>query len=213
MNTAPDVSAEFLFDFGSPNAYLCHKVIPAIEARTGARFAYLPILLGGLFKLANNRSPVEAFAAIPNKLAYERLEVQRFLTRHRLEAFKFNPHFPVNTLQIMRGAVAAQQLGCFERYVETMFAAMWECGLKMDEPATIGAVLTEGGLDPERLMQTAQQPEVKARLIANTQAAHDRGAFGSPTFFVRDEMFFGKDRLREVEEEIVRLRQGGTAGD
>lgn len=206
MTQASPTTLQFLFDFGSPNAYLCHKVIPAIEARSGARFAYLPILLGGLFKLANNRSPVEAFAAIPNKLAYERLEMQRFLTRHRLEAFKFNPHFPVNTLQIMRGAVAAQQLGCFERYVDTMFAAMWERGLKMDEPATIGAVLAEGGLDATRLMQTAQQPEVKARLMANTQAAHDRGAFGSPTFFVRAEMFFGKDRLREVEEELVRLR-------
>jgi 2-hydroxychromene-2-carboxylate isomerase len=203
MNATHAIRAEFLFDFGSPNAYLCHKVIPAIEVRAGARFVYVPILLGGLFKLANNRSPIEAFAAIPNKLAYERLEMQRFVARHGLDAFKFNPHFPVNTLQIMRGAVAAQQLGCFERYVDTMFAAMWECGLKMDDPATIGAVLTEGGLDAECLMKAAQEPEVKARLMANTQAAHDRGAFGSPTFFVRDEMFFGKDRLREVEEEIV----------
>jgi len=202
MDASPDLSAEFLFDFGSPNAYLCHKVIPAIEARTGARFAYLPILLGGLFKRANNRSPVEAFAAIPNKLAYDRLEMRRFITRHGLAAFKLNPHFPVNTLQSMRGAVAAQQLGCFERYVDTVFAAMWERGLKMDDPATIGAVLAEDGLDAERVMQIAQEPEVKARLLANTQAAHDRGAFGSPTFFVRDEMFFGKDRLREVEEAI-----------
>ena len=204
MNATCDVSVQFLFDFGSPNAYLCHKGTPEIEARTGARFAYEPILLGGLFKLANNRSPVEAFAAIPNKLAYDQLELRRFVTRHGLDGFKFNPHFPVNTLQIMRGAVAAQQLGCFERYVDTMFAAMWERGLKMDDPATIGAVLAEGGLDAGRLMQTAQEPEVKARLMANTQAAHDRGAFGSPTFFVRDQMFFGKDRLREVEEEIVR---------
>jgi 2-hydroxychromene-2-carboxylate isomerase len=202
MTATLDFRVQFLFDFGSPNAYLCHKVIPAIEARTGARFAYLPILLGGLFKLANNRSPVEAFAAIPNKLAYDRLEMRRFITRHGLAAFKLNPHFPVNTLQSMRGAVAAQQLGCFERYVDTVFAAMWELGLKMDDPATIGAALAEGGLDAERVMQIAQEPEVKARLLANTQAAHDRGAFGSPTFFVRDEMFFGKDRLREVEEAI-----------
>lgn len=204
MDASPDLSAEFLFDFGSPNAYLCHKVIPAIEARTGARFAYLPILLGGLFKLANNRSPVEAFAAIPNKLAYDRLEMRRFITRHGLAAFKLNPHFPVDTLQSMRGAVAAQQLGCFERYVDKVFAAMWERGLKMDDTATIGAALAEGGLDAERVMQIAQEPEVKARLLANTQAAHDRGAFGSPTFFVRDEMFFGKDRLCEVEEAIRR---------
>lgn len=206
MNATPDARAQFLFDFGSPNAYLCHKVIPQIEARTGARFDYVPILLGGLFKLANNRSPVEAFATIPNKLAYDRLEMQRFITRHGLAAFKFNPHFPVNTLQIMRGAVAAQQLSCFERYVDTVFAAMWEHGLKMDDPATIAAVLAEGGLDAQRLMQTAQEPAVKARLLENTQAAHDRGAFGSPTFFVGDAMYFGKDRLREVAEEIGRAR-------
>ena len=206
MTATDAVSVQFLFDFGSPNAYLCHKVIPAIESRTGTRFAYVPILLGGLFKLANNRSPVEAFAAIPNKLAYERLEMQRFVARHGLADFRFNPHFPVNTLHIMRGAVAAQQLGCFDRYVETMFAAMWERGLKMDEPATIASVLAEAGLDAQRLMQTAQAPEVKAGLLANTQAAHDRGAFGAPTFFIRDEMYFGKDRLGELEQEIVRSR-------
>ena len=212
MNATHDESVEFLFDFGSPNAYLCHQVIPDIEARTGARFEYIPILLGGLFKLTNNQSPAQAFAAIPNKLAYERLELQRFVTRHGLAAFSRNPHFPVNTLQIMRAAVAAQQLGCFERYIAIVFAAMWERGLKMDDPATIATVLAEGGLEAERLMQTAQEPEVKARLMANTQSAHDRGAFGSPTFFVGDQMFFGKDRLREVEEEIVRVSDGGTAG-
>ena len=80
------VTVEFLFDFGSPNAYLCHKLIPAIEARTGARFDYVPILLGGLFKLANNRSPAEAFAGIPNKRAYESLEMKRFIAKHGLRA-------------------------------------------------------------------------------------------------------------------------------
>jgi 2-hydroxychromene-2-carboxylate isomerase len=203
MDQPTNPVVQFLFDFGSPNAYLCHKLIPAIAARTGARFEYVPILLGGLFKLANNRSPVEAFAAIPNKLAYERLEMRRFVTRHGLDAFRFNPYFPVNTLQIMRGAVAAEQLGCSPRYVDTMFAAMWERALKMDDAAVIAAALAEAGLDAARLMATAQDSEVKARLLANTQAAHDRGAFGSPSFFVGDELFFGKDRLREVEEAIA----------
>lgn len=197
-------SAQFLFDFGSPNAYLCHKVLPAIEARTGARFDYLPVLLGGLFKLANNRSPIEAYADIPNKLAYDMLEIRRFVAKHGLASFRMNPHFPVNTLQLMRGAVAAQALGCFERYIDTVFAAMWERGLKMDEPAVVGGVLTEAGLDAAALMQASQQPEVKARLMTNTQSAHERGAFGSPTFFIGDAMYFGKDRLRDVEEEIVR---------
>jgi 2-hydroxychromene-2-carboxylate isomerase len=201
MNAHPPV--QFLFDFGSPNAYLAHKVIPAITRRTGVSFDAVPILLGGLFKLANNRSPIEAFAAIPNKLAYERLEMQRFVDRHGLSAFNFNPHFPVNTLQLMRGAVAAQQLGCFDVYVETMFAAMWEQGLKMDDAATITAALADAGLDAIQVMQTAQEPAVKAALLANTQAAHERGAFGAPTFFVGADMYFGKDRLREVEEAIV----------
>lgn len=199
-------TAQFQFDFGSPNAYLAHRVIPAIEARTGVRFDYQPVLLGGLFKLANNRSPMEAFAGIPNKLAYERLEMQRFIQRHRLDAFRFNPHFPVNTLHIMRGAVAAQQAGCGPAYVEAVFVAMWERGLKMDDPAVIGPVLAEAGLDAQALLAGSQTPEVKAQLMALTQQAHDRGAFGSPTFFVGSEMYFGKDRLPEVEAQILQAR-------
>ncbi|MDE2081190.1 MAG: 2-hydroxychromene-2-carboxylate isomerase [Burkholderiales bacterium] len=204
MDPTPARNPQFLFDFGSPNAYLSHQLLPPIEARTGARFEYVPILLGGLFKLANNRSPMEAYAAIPNKLAYERLEMQRFVQRHGLAAFRFNPHFPVNTLQIMRGAVAAQQLGCLPTYVDTVYAAMWEQGLKMDDPDVVAAALADAGLDAAGLLQAAQAPEVKARLLANTQAAHDRGAFGAPTFFVGDALYFGKDRLREVEEAIGR---------
>jgi 2-hydroxychromene-2-carboxylate isomerase len=195
-------AVEFLFDFGSPNAYFCHKVIPAIEARTGARFQYQPVLLGGLFKLANNRSPIEAFAGIPNKMAYDRMEIKRFITKHGLTAFKMNPYFPVNTLHIMRGAVAAQRLNCFAPYIDAMFAAVWERSLKMDDPAVIGPVLAEAGLDAAALMQATQDPEVKAALMAHTQAAHDRGAFGAPTFFVGEQMYFGKDRLREVEEAL-----------
>lgn len=193
---------QFLFDFGSPNAYLCHELIPSIEAQCGARFEYVPILLGGLFKLANNRSPGEAYAGIANKLAYERLEMQRFIDRHGLTRFRFNPHFPVNTLKIMRGAVAAQTLQCFAPYVQAMFAAMWEQGLNMDDVGQIQAVLKAAALDADALLATSQDAPVKSRLIDNTQQAHDRGAFGSPTFFVGDQMYFGKDRLREVEEAI-----------
>lgn len=194
---------QFLFDFGSPNAYLCHKVLPAFTARTGASVEYVPVLLGGLFKLANNRSPGEAYAAIPNKLAYERLEMQRFIARHGLERFRFNPFFPVNTLKIMRGACAAQKLGCFERYVDAVYAAMWEQERNMAEDDVILATLAAAGLDGEALMATAQQAEVKQALIANTEAAHARGAFGSPTFFVGDQMWFGKERMRDIEELIA----------
>lgn len=202
MNPVP---LKFLFDFGSPNAYLSHKVLPGIESRIAAKFEYVPVLLGGLFKLSNNRSPAEAFADIPNKRAYDALEVRRFVTRHGLAKFRANPHFPVNTLKIMRGAVAAQDLGCFMPYVEAVFAAMWEQALNMDDPATITAVLKAAGLDAQALFDKSQDPAVKARLLANTQAAYDAGAFGSPSFLVGDELFFGKDRLREVEEEFLRV--------
>lgn len=199
--TQPTV--EFLFDFGSPNAYMCHRVIPTIEARIGVRFTYVPILLGGLFKLANNRSPVEAFADIPNKRAYDRLEIDRFLKKHQLVKFRFNPHFPVNTLAIMRGAVAAQKLGVFAPYVDAMYAGMWEEGLNLSDPQVIQSHLQKNGLDASALMQATQDAEVKNALLHNTQHAFERGAFGSPTFFVGKEIFFGKDRLRDVEEEIT----------
>jgi len=195
---------KFLFDFGSPNAYLSHKVIPAIEARTGARFEYTPILLGGVFKLTGNQSPAMAFAGIPNKMAYENLETRRFVERHRLAAYRMNPHFPVNTLQLMRGAVAAQALGVFETYVDRVFGDMWERGLKMDDPEVIRAAFAEGGLPADELIALSATDEIKGRLVAQTQAAVDAGAFGAPSFLVGDELFFGKDRLHAVEEEIQR---------
>jgi 2-hydroxychromene-2-carboxylate isomerase len=199
------VTVQFLFDFGSPNTYLCHKVIPAIEARTGAVFEYVPILLGGLFKLANNRSPGEAFAGIPNKQAYDRLEITRFVARHGLSKYRFNPHFPVNTLKIMRGACAAQKLGCLPAYVDVVYAAMWADGKNMDDLPAITATLDAGGLDSQAILDLSQDPEVKAMLLANTQSAHAHGAFGSPSFLIGRELWFGKDRLRDVEDEIVRL--------
>ena len=138
-------SVEFLFDFGSPNAYLTHKVIPEIEARTGAEFRYVPVLLGGVFKATGNRSPMEAYAGIPAKLAYEALETRRFVARHDLARFAPNPYFPVNTLAIMRGAVAARTLEVFEPYVEAVFAAMWEDGRKMGDPAVAAEVIEAAG--------------------------------------------------------------------
>lgn len=198
---------QFMFDFGSPNAYLCHKAIPDIELRTGINFEYVPILLGGLFKLANNRSPMEAFAGIPNKQAYDALEIQRFIAKHKIDKFRFNPFFPINTLQLMRGAVAAQNLGVFKPYVDAMFTAMWEQGRNMNEPTEVVAVLSTAGLDAGGLVEASQLPDVKGTLLTNTQSSFERGAFGIPTFFVGNEMFFGKDRLREVEEEIARAIQ------
>jgi 2-hydroxychromene-2-carboxylate isomerase len=197
-------TVQFLFDFGSPNAYLCHKVIPEIAWHSNIEFEYVPILLGGLFKLTNNRSPAEAFAGIPNKQAYDALEMRRFIAKHKLDRFKRNPFFPVNTLQIMRGAVAAQRLGCFTAYVDAMYRAMWEQGRNMSEVSEIMDVLTTAGIDAAGLLAATQEQDVKNQLLANTQSAFERGAFGSPTFFVGDAMYFGKDRLRDVEEEISR---------
>ena len=199
-----NTAIQFMFDFGSPNAYFCHKVIPSIEVRTGVTFEYVPILLGGLFKLSNNCSPLEAFAGIPNKQAYDKLEIQRFIAKHKLDQFQFNPFFPVNTLQLMRGAVAAQKLGNLKLYVDAMYKAMWEQGRNMNDLGEIAVVLDAAGIDKVSLLEATQQADVKNELMENTKSAFDRGAFGSPTFFVRDEMFFGKDRLHEVEEVITR---------
>jgi 2-hydroxychromene-2-carboxylate isomerase len=197
---------EFHFDFGSPNAYLAHLVIPEIERRTGAKFAYVPVLLGGVFKLTNNRSPAEGLAGIKNKPEYERLETERFIKRHGITCYQRNPFFPVNTLAIMRGAVAAQRLGVFARYVDEIYRHMWAAPKKMDDPDVLRAVLTESKLEVAPLLALAQTAEVKDELRANTERSVARGAFGSPTFFVGDEIFFGKDRLRDVEEAILARR-------
>jgi 2-hydroxychromene-2-carboxylate isomerase len=196
----------FYFDFGSPNAFLSHRVIPAIEARTGVKFDYVPILLGGLFKLTGNQSPMTAFAGIKNKLAYEALETQRFIARHGIADFAFNPHFPINTLSLMRGAVAAQDLGVFEAYVDCVYDAMWTRGLDMGQPEVVAQVLTEAGLPADALFEAAQTPPVKQRLLDNTQAAFEAGAFGSPSFVVGDDLYFGKDRLRDVEDALLAAR-------
>ena len=197
------MKVEFHFDFGSPNAYFCHKLIPDIESRTGIAVEYVPVLLGGVFKLTNNQSPAVAFANIKNKPEYNRLETQRFIKRHGLTAFNRNPHFPVNTIQIMRGAVAAQLDGSFETYVDAVYHHMWADPKKMDEPDVIRAALDESGLDGAAVLSRIQDQAVKDRLLKNTEASVERGTFGSPTFFVGDEIYFGKDRLRDVEEAIL----------
>jgi 2-hydroxychromene-2-carboxylate isomerase len=197
---------EFHFDFGSPNAYLSHRVIPAVEQRIGARFRYVPVLLGGVFKATNNRSPAEAFRDIPAKRAFMERETERFLRRHNIMDFRRNPYFPVNTLLIMRGAVAAQQAGCFRRYVDVIFHNMWSDPKKLDEAAVVTTVLRSNGFDAEQLLTLARSAAVKQGLIQNTDASVARGTFGSPTFFVGEEMFFGKDQMRDVEEEFLRRK-------
>jgi 2-hydroxychromene-2-carboxylate isomerase len=192
-----------MFDFGSPNAYLSHEAIPAIEQRTGLKFEYVPILLGGIFKATNNKSPAESLAGIRNKREFHQVETERFVRRYAVKPYKMNPFFPVNTLNLMRAAVAAQFEGVFEKYVDAAFHHMWGEPKKMDDPDVAMKAFTASGIDAAKLFGRAQAPEVKAKLITNTQAAVERGAFGSPTFFVGTEMFFGKEQLREVEELIA----------
>lgn len=198
MSTNP----EFLFDFGSPNAFLSHEAIPAIEKRTGAKFEYVPVLLGGIFKATNNKSPAETLAGVKNKREFHALETERFVKRFGVKPYVMNPFFPVNTLNLMRAAVAAQLEGVFEKYVDAAYHHMWVEPKKMDDPEVAVKALTSSGIDAAKLLARSQEPEVKAKLIENTQKAVDRGAFGSPTFFVGKEMFFGKEQLREVEEMI-----------
>jgi 2-hydroxychromene-2-carboxylate isomerase len=199
---------EFLFDFGSPNAYLSHLVIPEIEKRQDVKFDYRPVLLGGVFKLTNNRSPAESLAGVRNKPQYQQIETERFIRQHGIKSFRSNPFFPVNTLAIMRGAVAARKLGVFERYVDEVYRHMWSERKKLDDPAILRAALLESNLPADRLFELVQTAEVKDALLAETQRAVERGTFGSPTFFVGDEIYFGKDKLRDVEEAIADSRSG-----
>jgi 2-hydroxychromene-2-carboxylate isomerase len=200
---ASPLKVEFHFDFGSPNAYLAELALPAIEKRTGVKFDYVPVLLGGVYKATNNMSPAESLRGIKNKPEYQALETRRFMARHHITTFKTNPFFPVNTLMLMRGAVAAQFENMFEPYFRAAYHHMWEDPKKMDDLQVFRDAFILSGIDIDRLIARAQQDDVKKKLIDNTADAVARGSFGSPTFFVGKEMFFGKDQLRDVEESIV----------
>lgn len=196
---------EFHFDFGSPNAYLSHKIIPEIEHRTGVRFTYVPVLLGGVFKATNNVPPMVANRGILNKSEYQKIEMHRFIRRHGIP-FQMNPHFPVNTLHVMRAAIVAEEEGVLPAYVDAVYGHMWTEPKKMDDPEVIAAALDASGFDGARILARSQEPAIKARLAENTERSVARGAFGSPTFFVGDDIYFGKDTLRDVEEAIARSR-------
>jgi 2-hydroxychromene-2-carboxylate isomerase len=197
------VKVEFQFDFGSPNAYLAEIAIPGIEQRTGVKFEYVPVLLGGIFKATNNMSPFDSLRGIKNKPEYQAPETQRFIRRHNVTKFTTNPFFPVNTLMLMRGAVAARFENMFDAYFCAAYHHMWVEPKKMDDLAIFRDAFISSGIDIDRLIARAQQDDVKKKLIEHTTDAVNRGAFGSPTFFVGREMFFGKDQLRDVEEEII----------
>lgn len=195
-------SFQFLFDFGGPNSYMAHKMLPDICDRTGAQAVYVPILLGGLFKLTNNQAPFMRYADTPAKRSYEMLEMDRFVKANNLP-FQMNPRFPINSLALMRGAVAAQHMGCFMPYVDAMMAAMWEDSVDMTDTDRVRHVLDSAGIDGNILLAKATENAVKEELVANTEDAARRGAFGVPTFFVGDEMYWGKERLGQLEETLT----------
>ena len=189
---------DFYYDFGSPNAWLVHRVLPALAARHGTGVAWRPVLLGGVFKATNNQSPITAFAGVTGKNAYQALEMRRFIERHALP-FRMNPHFPVNTLLMMRGAIFAAGKDWEAAYIDAMFDAMWVAGERMDDPPTVMRVLQTAGLPAEEIAAATQEAGVKQGLIAATEAAVARGVFGAPTMFLREEMFFGKDSLSDLD--------------
>lgn len=204
MTKSPRKTIDFIFDFGSPNAYLSWKVLPALAARHGATVNLIPCLLGGIFKATGNQAPALAFGGVKGKMDYEMLEMRRFIAAHQLTAFRFNPHFPVNTLLLMRGMIAAQRAGVGEAYLDAMLKGMWEDGLKLDDPEVFVATANAAGLDGAALLAATGDPEVKGQLATNTEAAVARGTFGIPTFFVGAEIFFGKERLGQVEAELAK---------
>jgi len=196
------MKVDFIFDFASPNAYFCHKLIPIIEDRTDVSFNYIPCLLGGIFKLSGNQPPFMAFADIPNKNAYQMIEIERFVKQHELTKYQFNSNFPINTVQIQRGSIAAQELNVFDQYLDVVITAMWEDNKNLNDLDILKATLNENNMDVEAIFNIVNSQECKDRLIANTSAAVERGAFGVPTFFLDDQIFFGKDHLYQLEEYI-----------
>jgi 2-hydroxychromene-2-carboxylate isomerase len=197
---------EFIFDFASPNAYLAYRALPPIVERTGAKLDLIPCLLGGIFKATGNKAPFIAFAPIKGKFKYEMLEVRRFVAKNKLSRFRMNPHFPVISLMLMRGLIAAREAGCEPAYLEMGLRGMWEDGLKLDDPAVLAKAIDDAGLDSASLLAAAQSGPVKQKLADYTAAAVERGAFGMPTFFVGPEMFFGKERLSQVEEAVEQAK-------
>ena len=191
-------AVEFLFDFGSPTTYLAYKQLPKIAARHGVRILWTPILLGAVFKATGNSSP----AMVPAKARYMNIDLARFAKRYGV-VLNFNSHFPVNTLPIMRGAIAYQPTNQFDLYVNAMFDAMWAHPRNLNDPSEISHVLKDIGIDPDDFLHRIERADVKEKLKANTEGAVARGVFGAPTFFVNGDMYFGQDRLDFVEEMLL----------
>ncbi|MFH1872433.1 MAG: 2-hydroxychromene-2-carboxylate isomerase [Pseudomonadota bacterium] len=192
---------EFLFDVGSPYSYLAYHQLPKIAKAKGATILWRPVLLGGLFQATGNRSPIE----VPAKGRYSMIDLQRWANVYGVR-LTMNPHFPINTLSLMRGAVAMQMRtdAEFQRYLSAIFSAMFEMPRNMNDPAEVVAVLQSVGFDPTSFMELISSSAVKEKLKTNTAESVARGVFGAPTFFVGEDMFWGQDRLQFVEAALER---------
>ena len=197
------VDFKFIFDFGSPKTYLVYKLLPGIEKRTNIKAEFIPVLLGGIFKSTNNVSPIESFKTVPAKGKYDDLDTARFVKKHNI-AFNFNSNFPINTLNLMRGAIYAQENKIFDKYVEVVFKSMWVDNKKMDDLEVIQTVFSENGLPVKEIFEGTQDQKIKDKLIENTSEAVEKGVFGAPSLLVNNELFFGKETLQDVEELLVR---------
>ena len=197
------VDFKFIFDFGSPKTYLVYNLLPGIEKRTNTKAEYVPVLLGGIFKSTNNVSPIESFKTVPAKGKYDDLDTARFVKKHDI-TFNVNSNFPINTLNLMRGAIFAQENGIFDNYVEVVFKSMWVDNKKMDDLDVIHSVLLENGLPVKDIFEGTQDQKIKDKLIKNTSEAVEKGIFGAPSMLVEDELFFGKESLQDVEELILK---------
>jgi len=196
-------SLDLYYDFGSPNAYLAREAFKQMQSRIDLTLNEKPVLIGGIFKSTNNLPPWQAHGNCAPKMDYMRLEIQRFVTDHKLSKFRFNSHFPVNTLLAMRAAIAAVEAGVHDQYVGPVFKAMWEDSLDISDPGVLVKVLNDAGLDGEILVAATQDPAIKQKLMEATQAVVERGAFGLPTFFLSDDMYFGKDRVWMIEKRLT----------
>ena len=193
-------TVEFLFDVGSPTAYLAWTQLPKICAETGATLVYKPILLGGVFQATGNVSP----AAVPAKGSYMTADLTRFANRYGVP-FNHNPFFPINTLVLMRGATGVQLRWPerFDAYLKAVFSALWIEPKNLNDPAVLMATLAAAGFEPAAMQALVVEPAVKDTLRANTDAAVARGVFGAPTMFVGETMYFGQDRLDFVREALL----------
>ncbi len=196
-------AVEYFFDVGSPTAYLAWTQLPKVAAETGATIAWRPMLLGGVFKATGNASPV----TVPAKGRWMNDDIARWARRYGVP-FAFNPHFPINTLTLMRGATGLQMRrpADLPRYLDVVERAMWEAPKDLGDAAVLAATLAAAGFDADEFAALIADPEVKAKLIATTEEAVARGVFGAPTFFVGDAMFFGQDRLDFVREALLAIR-------